>query len=213
MLHTKHQYLKLYPIQQDSEKLIVGTIHPHFHERFQIPFFYGNVMSLWKILNRAFPGEMSNPITKESVLAFLNFRKIAISDTIIECDRKNDTALDEDLIPTLLHFDLLNQITNSKVRDIYFTSAFGTNNAFKLFYVDLLKQKISTEIRIQKEVLLDNHFFGRQIKLHILFSPSGMANTGLSKSKLYLENKHKYKRSKRPVADFKIDYYRLQFEK
>ena len=212
MLHTKHQYLELYPVDTDSEKLIVGTIHPHFHERFQIPFFYGNVLSLWNILNEAFPGEMSNPITRDSVLAFLNKRKIAMSDVIMECDRENDTALDENLIPTRLHYDLLNQISNSKVRDIYFTSGFGTNNAFKIFCSDLLKQKITGEIRIQKEVMLDSHVFGRPVKLHILYSPSGMANTGLSKSRLYLENKNKYEGSKRPVSEFKIDYYRSKFE-
>lgn len=212
LLHTKHQYLKLYPISPDSHKLILGTIHPHHHEGFQVSFFYGNVMSLWNILSESFPGEISNPITLDSILRFLNNRKISMSDLIIECDRKNDTALDEDLIPTMLNHDLLRQISNSKIEDLYFTSGFGVNNAFKLFYVDLLKQKINAEIRTHREIILDDRFFGRPVKLHILYSPSGLANTGMSKSKLYIENKHKYAGSKRPVSEFKIEYYRSKLE-
>ncbi|MBK6965069.1 MAG: hypothetical protein IPH20_14305 [Bacteroidales bacterium] len=51
---TIHQYLDKYPISRDSKKLIVGTIHPHDHENFGIPFFYGNRSSIWKILSEAF---------------------------------------------------------------------------------------------------------------------------------------------------------------
>jgi hypothetical protein len=38
MITTTHQYLDKYPISKDSEKLIVGTIHPHDHDNFTIPF-------------------------------------------------------------------------------------------------------------------------------------------------------------------------------
>ena len=51
MITTTHQYLDKYPIVKESEKLVVGTIHPHNHKKFTIPFFYGNVTSIWSILS------------------------------------------------------------------------------------------------------------------------------------------------------------------
>jgi hypothetical protein len=211
MLQTKHQFVDKYPILPNSEKLIVGTIHPHLHEKFQVPFFYGNVMSIWNILSDAFPGEMTIPNSLPSILSFLKRRKIAMSDTIVECERKSETALDEDLVPTKLHYGLLEQIKQSKVTDVYFTSGYGKNNAFKLFYVDLLKEKINGDIRKNRELTLGDQFFGRLVNLHVLYSPSGASNVGLSKSKSYLEMKDKYVGSKRPVYDFKVDYYRIKF--
>ena len=133
-MRTIHQYLDKYPIAKDSERLIVGTIHPHDHHNFSIPFFYGNVASIWTILSEAFPSELGKPIQLEGVLRFLKKRKISVSDTIIQCNRKKPSALDQDLIPVELNLKLREEIRNSKVREILFTSGFGRNNAFKLFY-------------------------------------------------------------------------------
>ena len=72
--------------------------------------------------------------------------------------------------------------------------------------------KITKEIKEKREVNLDKQIFGRPIKLTVLYSPSGNSNVGLSKSKLYFENKQKYKKSTRPVYDFKVDYYREKFD-
>jgi hypothetical protein len=210
-MRTTHQYLTKYPISPDSEKLIVGTIHPHDHANFTIPFFYGNVTSLWKILGEAFPNEMDQNLTLEGILKFLKTKKISVSDTIVVCDRKNPTALDEDLIPVELNKKIIDDIKNSKITEIFFTSGFGKNNAFRLFYADILGLEITEEIRENREVILDRSVFGRPVKLTILYSPSGSSNVGLSKSKLYLANKEKYKESPKPVSKFKVDYYREKF--
>lgn len=209
---TTNQYLDQYPIRRDSEKLIVGTIHPHDHEKFIIPFFYGNLASIWLLLSEAFPDELKQPLTLESILSFLQARKISVSDTIRKCERNKPTALDNDLIPLELNTQMLEDIRNSNISEIFFTSGFGKNNAFKLFFVDILCQKITQEIRKNRQVLLNDHVFRRPVKLTILYSPSGSSNIALSTSKIYLANKHKYHNSSRPVYDFKIDYYRAQFE-
>lgn len=208
---TTHQYLDLYPINPNCEKLIVGTIHPHNHEEFKIPFFYGNIGSIWNILSDAFPEELPTSPTLNDVIYFLNNRNIGISDTIRKCERKNPTALDKDLIPKILNHEIIEQIRQSKVSTILFTSGFQKNNAFKLFYVDILKQKLSKEIKEKRELTLDKKHFGRPIRLVALYSPSGSANTGLSKSKIYLKQKKKYHNSQTPVKDFRIDYYRELF--
>jgi hypothetical protein len=210
---TTHQYLDKYPISADSEKLIVGTIHPHGHDNFTIPFFYGNVTSIWTLLSEAFPDDLQRPLTLDGILKFLKSKKISISDTIRKCDRKNPTALDKDLIPIELNKQIKDDIRKSKISEILFTSGFGKNNAFKLFYVDILGQKITPEIKSNRQVTLDKELFGRPIKLTVLYSPSGSSNVPLSTSKIFLENKHKYSKSSRPVYDFKVDYYREIFEK
>lgn len=208
---TTHQYLDKYPISPNSEKLIVGTIHPHDHEKFKLPFFYGNVLSLWYLFSDAFPDELTKPLTLEGILNFLKEHKISLSDTIRKCERKKQTTYDHDLIPLELNHQILEGIRNSNITEIFFTSSFGKTNAFKLFYEDILGLKISSEIRQKRETVLDASIFGREIKLTVLLSPSGASNIGLSKSKEYLQQKHLYQNSKRPVYDFKVDYYREKF--
>jgi G:T/U-mismatch repair DNA glycosylase len=212
MTITTHQYLDKYPISRDSKKLIIGTIHPHDHENFEIPFFYGSRSSIWKILSDAFPEDIKLPITLPGVLAFLQKHKISVSDTIHKCKRINPTALDKDLLPIELNKAIFDQIKNSEISEILFTSGFQKNNAFKLFYTDILGKVITPDIRANREIILENNIFGRPIKLKVLYSPSGSSNVGLSKSKQYLENQSKYVGLNRPVYRFKVDYYRQMFE-
>jgi len=209
---TKHQYLPLYPVDPASERLIVGTIHPHDHGSFKVPFFYGNRGSIWTILHEAFPAELPDPFSLKDIRGFLSKRKISMSDMVLECRRKAMTALDSDLIPVRLNHGIIDDIRGSAVRDIFFTSGFGTNNAFKLFFVDVLQQRLTPEIRRRKELVLGPEFFGRPVRLRALISPAGTANISLSKDPLYLAVSHRYAGSRRPVQDFKVDYYREIFK-
>ena len=208
---TTHQYIDKYPISPGSNKLIIGTIHPHDHDNFIQPFFYGNTLSIWNILNKAFENEMGDVITVESILQFLSSKRISISDTISVCERINPTALDKDLKPLELNKKLVEQIAKSKIEEILFTSGFGKNNAFKLFYADILNQKITPEIKGNRGVQLDKNIFGRPVKLTVLYSPSGSSNVGISVSKTYMANSHKYSHLQTPVSAFKIDYYKEKF--
>jgi len=210
-MKTIHQYLPLYPIEPESRRLIVGTIHPQDPSRFKVKFFYGNKGSLWTILHKAFPSELTDPDSVESIRSFLKVRKIAMSDTVAECSRKRPTALDTDLTDIRLHEAMIPQIRHSAIKEIFFTSGFGTNNAFKLFYVDLLKQRITADMRGKREFMLSEHIFGRPVRLHILHSPAGTANISLSKNSEYLAERHRYEGVKGPVQAFKIDYYRRVF--
>jgi G:T/U-mismatch repair DNA glycosylase len=212
-MKTLHQFVLKYPIRTESKKLILGTIHPHYTHDFEVQFFYGNKSSIWKILNEAFDNEIGQPITVNGIIAFLNSRKISVSDTILECLRKNQTALDSDLIPEVLNTNLIQEIKNSDIDEILFTSGFGKNNAFKLFYEDILHQKITDKIKEEKSILLDPTHFGRPVLLKILVSPSGSANIQLSRSKKYLDIKHQYIGFKTPIKQYKIDLYRSAFSK
>lgn len=213
MYTTKHQYIDRYPISMESRCLILGTIHPHEHSLFQVPFFYGNVLSLWNILSEVFPDRLTRPITLMKILSFLQEMKISMSDTIRQCEREHLSALDKDLVPTVLNDGILHDIRHSQISQILFTSGFGTNNAFKLFYEDILHRKITPSIKERRGVVLDASVFGRSIELTVLYSPSGAANRSLSKCKPYLEQRHLYMKSPRPVADWKVDYYRSYFSR
>lgn len=208
---TKHLYLKKYPIHHNSEKLIIGTIHPHNSKDFILPFFYGNKLSLWKILAAAFSDELKNYQSLNEILLFLKKRKIAVSDVIKKCVRKNNSASDSDIINYTLNTELIKQIKKSRIHTIYFTSSFQKNSAFKLFYSDMLGLRVADEIKKRKTIVLDKIYFGRPIKLIILISPSGAANKGLARNANYQMNKHKYKHSKTPLHDFKVDYYKEIF--
>ena len=210
-LRTVHQYLDKYPIDPCSERVIVGTIHPHDTVSFKIPFFYGSRLSLWELLDKASGGEIGKPISLEGVLRFLHHHKISMSDTVRECRRISTTWADNDLIPIRLNTELLDQIRHSAIREVLFMSGFGKNNAFKLFYVDMLGQRITPKIRKEREVILEPSVFGRPVKLTILYSPSGAANIALAQSEIYRNNKQNYVFSPTPVYDFKVDYYREKF--
>jgi len=208
---TRHLYLDKYPVKPEAEKLIVGTIHPHDKSQFKLPFFYGNRLSLWKILQQAFPNDLGPELTVDSILGFLEKHRIAMSDTIRECVRTNDSALDQDLVPTRLNWELIDQIRQSHIREIFFTSGFQKNNAFKLFFVDILGKKITSEIRHNRELVLEPEIFGRPVKLTILYSPSGAANRAWAQTQIWKDNQHKYVGSPTPLQDFKVDYYREKF--
>ena len=210
-LKTVHQYLDLYPVDPASRRIVVGTIHPHHTDRFKIPFFYGSKLSLWELLDRASGGEIGQPIALDSVLRFLKKHRIAMSDTVRECLRKETAWADNDLVPTRLNFELLDQIRDSKVREVLFMSGFGKNNAFKLFYVDMLGLRIDGDLRKNRETVLDRSIFGRPLKLSVLYSPSGAANIALAQSDIYRACKERYADSPTPVYDFKVDYYREKF--
>src|SRR3981189_1338650 len=109
-LFTRHQYIGKYPIEPGSQKLILGTIHAMDRSKFKLDFFYGNRGTLWNILHKAFPEELTDPSSVESILSFLRARKIAMSDVVAECGRRKHTALDADLMDIRLHKELLPQI-------------------------------------------------------------------------------------------------------
>ncbi|MCT7581266.1 hypothetical protein [Aliarcobacter butzleri] len=203
---TKHKYISKYPIKQSDESLILGTIHPHDIGIFKLEFFYGNKNSLWNILGQAKSLKLDN---LENILIFLRNHKIAISDMILQCDRENPKITsDKDLYNIVLNENLKDEILNSQIKTIYFTSGFSKNNCAKLFF-DLFKLKIPKNWKDNYEINID--FFGKNIKCVILLSPSGASNIGIVKSEIYLKNKEKYKSSKTPIKDFKIDFYKQKF--
>lgn len=205
---TDHQFILSNPIKKSDKVLILGTIHPHDVGSFKLPFFYGNRNSIWNIFRDVFPKELPREYSVEDIKNLLSNRNIAISDTIIQCERVNDSALDKDLRPTKLNMGLIEELKNSTIKKIYCTSGFGKNNAFRLFYEGILGLKLSKEIKQNKSTTLPVDLFGREIIVSLLPSPSGAANIALSKTQGYLESTHFKSQSLRPVYDYKVSLYK-----
>ena len=212
MILTKHLYISKYPINQSSKSLILGTIHPHNDanniSNFKIDFFYGNKNSLWTILSEAKNIRLD---TLNQILDFLSQNEIAVSDMILECERKNNkVTADKDLYNLVLNEELKNEILKSDIETIYFTSAFNKNNAAKLFF-DLFELQNQIPINWKDTYEININFFCKQIKCVILLSSSGASNIGISKSKIYLDKRKEYIKFKTPVKQFKIDFYKEKF--
>jgi ribosomal protein S18 acetylase RimI-like enzyme len=205
---TKHRYIKKYPIKKDDKHLILGTIHPHSTS--ELDFFYGNAKTFWDLLAQALGLQFDN---LDNILDFLKKHNIAISDMILQCCRQNETATkDSELYNLVLNKNIKEKILYSNIETIYFTSAFGKNNAARLFF-DLfdLKEQIPENWRETNEfnIMIDN----KEIKCIVLLSPSGASNIGISKSKMYQKVKNKYdKIYDKPIKQFKIDFYKAKFK-
>ena len=208
MVITTHKYIDEIRVKDSDTSLILGTIHPHKTEKFQVDFFYGNRNSIWTILAASFPDLDFR--TKESIIKTLSINNIWISDMIRVCNRKDDKVTqDKDLeIVTYNKDQIRDGIQNSKIDTIFFTSKFGKNNAARLFCDQF---NIDTRQITSREFVIPKDIFGREIKGFILFSPSGQANISISVSEQYRALKENYKTEKSPVSAFKIDTYRHVF--
>ena len=203
---TKHQYVEKYPIKKTDKYLILGTIHPHVIEQFKLDFFYGNVGSFWNILSEACSVELND---LNQILTFLANHKIGISDMILSCERGDMfETRDVKLENLTFNIDLKQQILNSDISTIFFTSSFNKNNAAKLF-CQTFNIPIPKNWRNNYE--FDIQLGNKQLKGIILFSPSGNANRGIANTKLYKNQKSKYINFKHPVKQFKIDFYKTKF--
>ncbi|WP_345954668.1 hypothetical protein [Mucilaginibacter sp. PAMB04168] len=208
MLITTHQYLDKYPVPPNSKILILGTIHPHFHEEFKVPFFYGNEISIWKIFSEAFPGELTDPANLDHITRFLGNRELAISDTIISCKRLSPTALDKDLeIIEDNRKSLLKTLATSEILEVICTSGFGKNNAFKIFYSQILGLPITTEIRKKREAIVIIPGTDKKILVRAIYSPARTALTGIANSQGY-----KAVKQKMSVTQYRVSLYRSIFE-
>ncbi|MFC0261425.1 hypothetical protein [Fontibacter flavus] len=210
MITSTHKYIDKNQVKDSDTALILGTIHPHRTDDFKIDFFYGNKNSLWNILGQAFPALEFNSL--EKIQTTLSNSNIWISDMIRTCERENEKITQDRLLKDIAvnKNQIESGIKNSKIDTIFFTSGFGKNNAAKLFCDTF---KIQVQNKKDRVFDIDERIFDRKIKGIILFSPSGQANVGIKKNKIFMENEFKYKNHKTPVNQFRIDSYREAFKK
>ncbi|PUZ28643.1 hypothetical protein DCC81_03935 [Chitinophaga parva] len=209
---THHRYLDRHPVNPSARAIIIGTIHPHDYTGFAMDFFYGSQCSTWTILAEAFPDRFPNPITREAVLDFLTTHRITMSDTIRSCDRISNTALDTHLIPRAFNLQLVDQLRNSQIEHVFFTSGAGKNGALRTFYTGILRYKyLPITVSLSKTGLLPTDIFGRDIAYTVLYSPATTADRGIMKTKAFKEVRHLYQHYDSPVHAYKVALYRQAF--
>ncbi|MCZ2129373.1 MAG: hypothetical protein LC109_03810 [Bacteroidia bacterium] len=207
---TIHNYIDNYPISPNSTRLIIGTIHPHLIENFNINFFYGNVGSFWDILSNAFPQRQFGNI--DQITETLENYNVAITDIIRQCDRENENVTSDSELYNIIHNgqQIQDGLTNSQIDTIYFTSRFGSNNAARLF-VDTFNINYHFD-ELTSEFTIPQNYFGRQIRCVVLYSPSNNANRGIARAAPYLNNIEHYQQFDHPIKQFKIEFYQDKFD-
>lgn len=209
---TYHKFIDLYQVKQNYKAAIIGTIHPHNIDNFLFKYFYGNVGSLWGILGNAFPQHNFNSV--KSIKETLDKYGVWVTDIIKQCDRDDEKITDDRSLKNIvLNKDAIKKgLESSDIDKIFFTSAFGKNNAAKLF-TDVFNINYKTTLNpTTREFVIPKRYFGRQVTGVLLYSPSGQANIGISKSLVYLDKIDYYQQFEQPVKEFKIDFYRSKFD-
>jgi hypothetical protein len=207
---TIHNYIDNYPIAPNSTRLIIGTIHPHLIENFNIDFFYGNIGSFWDILSNAFPQRQFGNL--EQINETLNNYNVAITDIIRQCDRENENVTADSELYNIINNgqQIQDGIANSQINTIYFTSRFGINNAARLF-IDTFNINYNFN-EITSEFIIPQNYFGRQIRCVVLYSPSNNANRGIARAAPYLNNIGHFQQFEHPIKQFKIEFYQNKFD-
>ncbi len=107
---TSHHFIESNLIKKTGKSLIFGTIHPHDVSSFKLPFFYGNHNSIWKIFRDVFPEYLPEMYSVKDIRKLLFKKNIALSDTILKCERLSNSALDKDLRPIRFNINLIEDI-------------------------------------------------------------------------------------------------------
>lgn len=162
----QHRYIKKFPLESELEYLVIGTIHPSSTP--MIDYYYGNVASFWKIVKSIYPNYSFD--SPEHIREWQNNFKIGMTDTVVQCRRKAQTAFDSDLIidDEDYNWGLKNYIiaNKEKLKGLLFTSGEGKNGAYKNF-----------------KKIMGNGFGLIQEKCIVLPSPSGSSTLSYFKGK------------------------------
>jgi hypothetical protein len=149
MIIETHPFLKLGKIPNAS-RLILGSFPvysitlPDNEEKQKIrksdgtvQFYYGSCKSrFWSLYHLYIDSGLHIPITPEEALSSLFKNQIAISDIIIECERKGTSALDSDLLKRVYNIEMMNEYLNSGVTKILCTS----KGVLEMFHDQVVKK-------------------------------------------------------------------------
>lgn len=202
-LLTEHAFIKRYPIDQSATTLILGTLHPAGIEDFELPFFYGNRNSLWKLFSKAYPEELSDPADLSQVLGFLKSNSIAVSDVIKKGIRTKTRSGDADLKVLEYHTELRREILQSQIRTVVCTGGNHPKGAFGIFTRKILGFKCSfSNKHLTQGVRMS--LGDRLLTVHAIPSPSGAANRGIAASEKFKSIR------KQRSSDYTVESYKIE---
>lgn len=127
----KHPWIMFPKENQNSTKFILGsfppnkfTIHKELKTNFDVDFFYGSKENeFWELFSSVLNLDFKLPHNTEQLKNYLELNHWVISDIVLECVRKNNTALDTDLTNIVWNSEIINQIlSENQIETIFFTS-------------------------------------------------------------------------------------------
>src|SRR5258708_4727416 len=112
-----HPYLSF--VSLNARYLLLGS----FPGKESRDWFYGSKRNqLWSILEKVYGKKLESKTSKEEL--FMNL-KLAISDVIYSCERKNGNNLDNNLINITYNHKIIDEIlSKNQIEKIYFSSKF-----------------------------------------------------------------------------------------
>lgn len=181
-----HPWLKKYPIEPDSEYLIIGT-HPPMPYCGKLEFYYGNMNEFWRLLQKVYPNDLIfdgiHCIEEKNIQIFLEKHKISITDIVYETGDK-PFSIDKEMKVVLLNPLLKEWIDKSKIHTIYFTSKGYKNSAFSLFK-KWYRNTYGKPLKLKNGEDDVYNYNGKEFKLINLYSPSPTARIGIFASDRY----------------------------
>ena len=188
----KHPWVRFPKVENKAVKLILGSFPPNkFTVRKEnmtqcdMDFFYGSRDNyFWQLFSDALGLKYKFPDDLNNLKDYLTENKWVVSDIVLECTRKNDTAYDNDLRVSKWNESIINEIIkNNPIQTIYFTSKW-------------VKENFDRHIKINKGT--------SNITEYILPSPSrnGLRSIGRA---TFLEYQ---KASDETATEFRLRYYK-----
>lgn len=190
-VREKHPWLR-FPIENKlATKLILGSFPPnkftiqtvHKTER-DMDFFYGSRDNFfWQLFSDALNLNYKFPDDLQNLKEYLVKNGWVVSDIVLECERRKNTAADQDLKVIKWNQPIINDIIdNNPINTIYFTSKW-------------VKEKFDKHF---------NQIVLKDINKYILPSPSrnGLRSIGRS---TYLDY---HKEPNETATNFRLRYYR-----
>lgn len=186
-----HPWVKFPESSSKNRKLILGSFPPNKFTTLQqlktncdFDFYYGSKDNeFWDLFSHALNLNFKFPDQIEDLKNYLKLNYWVISDVVLECNRRNNTALDKDLINIKWNTEIINQILEENpIVIIFFTSKW-------------VKEKFDKHI---------NNNLNTNIKTYILPSPSrnGLRSIGR------LTYREFNKTEEETASEFRLRYYK-----
>jgi len=215
----KHQHPYAPFINNDSTKLIVGTLPPprfstgDFLEK-DVNFCYGSYYnSLWLFIDKIHDLKLRFDNSQEAIQQrkqFLIDHKIGVCDIVESCEREKIDASDLGMQNIVLR-NLIGYLKQyPKVDTLLFTGGNSKNGPEYFFRKHIKELGLRLEL-VSNEIPRIHQFIlnGRHIKTISLTSASGSANRAVGSMPLYQQLKSR--NSKFNTFDFRVMQYREYF--
>ena len=215
----KHQHPYAPFINNDSTKLIVGTLPPprfstgDFFEK-DVNFCYGSYYnSLWLFIDKIHDLKLRFDDSQEAIQQrkqFLIDHKIGVCDIVESCERDKIDASDLGMQNIVLR-NLIGYLKQyPKVDTLLFTGGNSKNGPEYFFRKHIKELGLRLEL-VSNEIPRIHQFIlnGRHIKTISLTSASGSANRAVGSMPLYQQLKSR--NSKFNTFDFRVMQYREYF--